>query len=160
MFNKSQQSPTAAKSEASTRPDSAGTFNTIIQGTSIEGNIISKGNIRFDGRLKGTIQCEGKVVVGPDGWVEGNIVCHQADISGKVQGNLQVKDLVTLKNTSDVTGDIVTGKLSIEPGAVFTGRCNMHEQIKPATPTPAATPSAAPKVMSTPVGKPPLVEEK
>jgi cytoskeletal protein CcmA (bactofilin family) len=159
MFGKNTPNTGAGKPETGIRPDAAGGINLIMQGTFIEGNITTPGNIRIDGRLKGTLQCEGKVVVGPEGLIEGNIVCHQADISGKVRGNVSVKDLITLKNTSDVTGDIITGKLSIEPGAIFTGRCNMHDTVQaprrdsesPLTAKPAAAP---------PSPKPTVVESK
>lgn len=163
MFGKNTPNPGAGKPEPAARSESAGSINLIMQGTFIEGNITTPGNIRIDGRLKGTLQCEGKVVVGPEGLIEGNVVCNQADVSGKVRGNLNVKDLVTLKSTSDVTGDIVTGKLSIEPGAVFTGRCNMHETLQtprrePESPL-AVKSSASPSAPTVPP-KPTVIESK
>ncbi|MCS6981447.1 MAG: polymer-forming cytoskeletal protein [Flavobacteriales bacterium] len=127
MFGKTATHSAPSRLDSTLKTEASGHLNTINPGTTVEGNIISQGNIRFDGRLKGTLKCEGKLVVGSEGFIEGNIFCQQADISGKVRGNITVKDLVTLKNTADVTGDIITGKLCIEPGAVFTGRCNMHD---------------------------------
>lgn len=159
MFGKNVPNTGTGKPDSAPRPDAAGAINLIMQGTFIEGNVTTPGNIRIDGRLKGTLQCEGKVVVGPEGLIEGNIMCHQADISGKVRGNLNVKDLVTLKNSSDVTGDIITGKLSIEPGAIFTGRCNMHETVQAPRREPESSMAVKPAAAS-PTPKPTVVESK
>jgi cytoskeletal protein CcmA (bactofilin family) len=92
------------------------------------GDVISNGDIRIDGSLKGTIRSAGKVVVGATGKVEGEIICQNADISGEVRAHLKVSDLLSLKLSALVTGDILTNKLAIEPGAVFTGACSMGAQ--------------------------------
>jgi cytoskeletal protein CcmA (bactofilin family) len=112
-------------------------INTINQGSSIEGNITSNGNFRFDGELKGSIESKGKVVIGPSGKVEGNITCRDADISGEVKGIIKVSELTELKATAKVDCDLYTGKLSIEPGAVFSGKCIMGNiKTAPATQVP------------------------
>jgi cytoskeletal protein CcmA (bactofilin family) len=102
--------------------------NIIGTGTDIIGDINSNGDFRIDGFLKGTIKSAGKVVVGSTGKVEGEIICLNADISGEVKAHLKVKELLSLKASAVVSGDIVTNKLSIEPGAVFTGACSMGNQ--------------------------------
>lgn len=102
--------------------------NLIGNGTEILGDIISNGDIRIDGNLKGTIRSSGKVVVGSTGKVEGEIICQNADISGEVKAHLKVNELLSLKASALVTGDILTNKLAIEPGAVFTGACSMGAQ--------------------------------
>lgn len=107
-------------------PDS-GAINTIVAGTLIEGNVSLQGSIRFDGHLKGTIECKGRVVIGNAGVVEGNIICKEADIAGKVIGNIITAELTRLAAGSSVNGDIKTGQLAIEPGAAFTGGCSMSQ---------------------------------
>mgnify|MGYP003573869734 CR=1 FL=1 len=109
------------------------TINTIGKGTNITGDIKSNGDFRIDGYLNGSIHSDGKIVVGNSGMIEGEIVCQNADISGGVKANVKVKELLSLKATSDVKGDISTNKLAIEPGAKFSGTCNMD------------SPSTAPK---------------
>ena len=99
--------------------------NIIGQGTSILGDINSNGDIRIDGTLKGSIKTEGKVVLGKEGVVEGDVVCQNADISGTIKAKITVSNLLSLKETAKLNGDIVTNKLSIEPGAEFTGSCSM-----------------------------------
>jgi cytoskeletal protein CcmA (bactofilin family) len=101
-------------------------INLIGAGTSIVGEINStNGDIRIDGNLKGNLTTNGKLVVGPTGVILGDISCKNADVFGKIEGRLSVGELLSLKANSVVNGDILTSKLSIEPGAIFTGTCDM-----------------------------------
>lgn len=104
--------------------------NIIGQGTSILGDINSNGDIRIDGTLKGSIKTEGKVVLGKEGVVEGDVICQNADVSGIIKAKITVSNLLSLKDTAKLKGDIVTNKLSIEPGAEFTGSCSMGAVIR------------------------------
>jgi cytoskeletal protein CcmA (bactofilin family) len=126
MFKSNSQQNTAKTMEAIS-PDN---LNRLVEGTSITGEIISEGNIRIDGKLKGTIATKGKLVIGPKGVVEGEIVCGDADIEGKLLGTIKVNGLLSLKSTSKLEGDIFTGKLAIEPGASFSGACSMGALVK------------------------------
>ena len=108
----------------------ASAINLIGLGTKIIGDIISAGDVRIDGSLNGNIKLNGRLVVGPNGKIEGNVICQNADISGEVKGTVEVVEMLALKATAKILGDMVTGKLSIEPGAVFTGSCNMGAIVK------------------------------
>jgi cytoskeletal protein CcmA (bactofilin family) len=108
----------------------ASAINLIGLGTQIIGDIISAGDVRIDGTLNGNIKLNGRLVIGPNGKVEGNVNCQNADISGEIKGTVQVAEMLALKATARILGDMVTGKLSIEPGAVFTGSCNMGAIVK------------------------------
>ncbi|MHC1778259.1 MAG: polymer-forming cytoskeletal protein [Lentimicrobium sp.] len=108
-----------------TIPEPPSSANLIQSGTFITGDIQSNGNIRIDGTLNGTVNAGGKVILGSTGSVEGEIKCINADIEGRVNGIIKVKELLSFKATAIVTGDIYTGKLAIEPGARFTGTCRM-----------------------------------
>ncbi|MBC7695626.1 MAG: polymer-forming cytoskeletal protein [Burkholderiales bacterium] len=105
-------------------------INLIGNGTCITGDINSNGDVRIDGSIKGNISISGKLVVGPSGNIEGNIICQNADISGEIQGKINVSELLSLKASARLLGDIVTGKISIEPNATFTGTCNMGAVVK------------------------------
>jgi cytoskeletal protein CcmA (bactofilin family) len=102
-------------------------INLISQGTDIMGDIKSTGDIRIDGSLTGTLNTKGKVVIGPTGKVNGEVVCKNSEVSGTVEGRIIVNQLLILKASSKILGDIATAKLSIEPGAVFSGNCKMSE---------------------------------
>lgn len=98
----------------------------INQGTKISGDIGSDADIRLDGTMTGNMTSKAKVVVGTSGSIEGDIECLSADISGKVIGKIDVKEILFLKSTAIVTGDISTNKLVIENGAKFNGSCVMN----------------------------------
>lgn len=104
--------------------------NQILSGTTINGDIVCDGNIRIDGILNGSLHAKGKVVIGPTGVIEGEVNCASADISGTVKAKITVAELLTLKATAKLTGDISTNKLAIEPGANFTGACSMGGIVK------------------------------
>ena len=106
-------------------PVNTGKINSIMEGTSIEGEVRSDSNIRIDGRVKGTVNARGRVIVGQSGVIEGEVICSSSDIEGTVTGKVTCQDLLSLKATAKLQGDINTKKLAIEPGAVFTGNCSM-----------------------------------
>ncbi|HOZ39404.1 MAG: polymer-forming cytoskeletal protein [Flavobacteriales bacterium] len=102
-----------------------GKINSIMEGTSLVGEIQSDSNLRVDGRVKGTINVRGRLIVGQSGVIEGEVTCQSSDIEGTVLGRVNCQDLLSLKATAKLQGDINTKKLAIEPGAVFTGNCSM-----------------------------------
>ena len=101
------------------------TINLLGVGTEIVGNITSNSDIRIDGKLSGNLKTKGKVVIGETGSVLGEIHCKNADVDGSIEGKIIVAELLSLKAPSNIKGDIVAKKLAIEPGAKFTGKCNM-----------------------------------
>ncbi len=103
------------------------TINLISAGTDITGDVKSNGDIRIDGSLKGNLNTKGKVVIGPTGKVNGEVICKNSEVSGVVEGKITVSQLLNLKASSKIVGDIVTAKLSIEPGAIFSGYCKMSD---------------------------------
>jgi cytoskeletal protein CcmA (bactofilin family) len=126
MFNKNDHS----NSSAGKSSEGVSSINLIGAGTSVEGDIKSSGDIRIDGTVCGSVFSKAKVVVGSTGMIEGNINSANSDISGTVKGKVNVSELLFLKSTAKMTGDILTGKLVVEVGASFTGSCNMGPMIK------------------------------
>jgi cytoskeletal protein CcmA (bactofilin family) len=107
-------------------PDNT-TINLISNGTEITGDIKSNGDIRIDGSLTGNLNTKGKVVIGTTGKVKGEIICKNSEVAGFIEGKITVAQLLNLKASSKINGDIITSKLSIEPGAVFSGNCKMSD---------------------------------
>ena len=105
--------------------------NRISAGTEIIGNVKTNSDIRIDGILEGNLITFGKLVIGSTGKIKGEIECKNSDIEGEVNGKLKVKELLSLKRTSKILGDITTDKLSIEPGSIFTGKCIMSSKNEP-----------------------------
>jgi len=116
--------------ESMKKTETSAAINMIGAGTTITGDVQSKGDIRVDGTLKGSVSTEGKVVLGREGVIEGDVECKNADISGTLKAKITVSQLLSLKASSKLNGDIITNKLSIEPGASFTGSCSMGAVIK------------------------------
>jgi len=105
--------------------------NMIVAGTKINGDIESSNDIRFDGILTGNLKTMGKLIIGSSGEVKGEIHCKSSDIEGKIDGKVEVQELLTLKGTSVIKGDIMAKRLAIEPGAKFTGNCKMSNNGVP-----------------------------
>ncbi len=105
--------------------------NTICEGTTINGDVETKSDIRLDGILKGKLITTGRLVVGPTGFVEGDIFCDNIDVVGNVVGNIDAKNVVTLKEGAKVTGNIATKNLSIDSGVIFDGYSKMSGEKSP-----------------------------
>ena len=105
-------------------------INVVAKNTAIIGDIISEGDFRIDGTLEGNIKTKGRVIIGISGSVKGKIDAVNSDIEGKFSGDLLVQETLTIKATAIISGDVVIGKLSVEPGATFNASCSMRGAIK------------------------------
>lgn len=114
-----------------------GKTNRIVEGTKIEGNIQSIADFRLDGELVGNFKSEGKLVIGPAGSIIGDIECKNADIEGNFRGKIEVEELLNVKSTAKIEGNVFVSKLAVEPGALFTATCSMKTNVKNLIPTDA-----------------------
>ena len=101
----------------------------ISSGTTLKGDISSNNDLRIDGTIIGNVSSSAKIVIGTNGVVEGDISGNQADIVGKVSGNIRTKELLQLRGESVVTGNLYAGKLQVEPSATFNGQCHMGGNV-------------------------------
>ena len=95
----------------------------ISAGTVIKGEILSPTDIRIDGTFEGRVQSKGRVVVGESAVIKGDVVCENIDLWGKVEGNIFVKDTLSLMDGCVVTGNLHIRRLAVELGATFNGNC-------------------------------------
>ncbi len=100
-------------------------FNALTAGSKIIGTIIADSDIRIDGVVEGDLQSAGKVVIGEKGLIKGTIICQNAEIMGKMDGKIEVKQQLALRATGNIKGDVRTSTLIVEPNAVFNGSCSM-----------------------------------
>ena len=121
MFGKKKETP--KKSIMPTSNSNA--LNSLVKGTIVEGTVNSESDIRIDGIIKGKLTCNAKVIIGPSGFVEGEIKCVNAVIEGKFEGILNVEELLSVRETAEVIGDINTNKLVVQSGAIFSVACKM-----------------------------------
>lgn len=110
--------------------DQSSQQNRISQGTKIVGDITSQGGFRIDGEIEGNINTPNKVVIGKTGVVNGSLICKDADIEGLVEGTMQVNNLLSIKSTARIEGEVTVGKLAVEPGATFNASCDMKGNLK------------------------------
>lgn len=89
------------------------------------GILVSKDDIRIDGRFFGKIVTKGKIVLGEKAVFKGDIVCDNADIYGMMEGNIVVGDVLSLMNTCYYKGLIQITKLGVENGAKLDGSCKI-----------------------------------
>lgn len=104
--------------------------NIISKNTSISGDIDSEGDFRIDGVVEGTIKTSGRVVIGSEGTVKGTVECSNADIEGVFSGKLIVSELLSLKSSAKINGEVFINKLSVEPNATFNATCTMKNGVK------------------------------
>ncbi|MDB5196116.1 MAG: hypothetical protein JWP88_486 [Flaviaesturariibacter sp.] len=113
------------KEKASNNERGTSSATLVSAGTIVNGDLVSDSDLRIDGTINGNVSSTAKIVVGPSGYVEGNIDGQQADITGKVLGNINVKEILQLRGSCNVQGNISADKLQIEPTATFNGQCQM-----------------------------------
>lgn len=106
------------------------TIDRIAEGTTIEGAVNSTKSIRIDGKVKGSVFCAGRVVVGKTGLIEGEVDCDSADVEGTLNSTVKVKGLLELKSTAVINGDSQVGKLKVDPGAEINGKLDMGGTVK------------------------------
>ena len=104
--------------------------NIIAKGTTFVGDIKSDGDFRIDGTLEGSLKTSGRVIIGKEGFIKGKVEATNADIEGKFSGELHVSNILTLKETANVSGDIFPAKLNSEPGATLNANCSMKGSVK------------------------------
>lgn len=104
--------------------------NLIAKNTKIIGEILSKGDFRIDGELEGNLKTDGRVIIGASGNVKGVVSAINADVEGRFSGDLKVDETLSLKATADISGDVIVGRLSVEPGATFNASCSMKSSVK------------------------------
>ena len=124
MFGNNKNTEDTRKPASSSAP-SSNALNALVKGTVVEGTVRCESDLRVDGAIKGNLTCQAKVIIGPTGSVEGEIRCQNAVIEGRFKGLLFVDELLNVRETADVEGEITTNKLLVQSGAKFNVNCKM-----------------------------------
>lgn len=122
MFNKTKEKE-SYKSEPVSK-----TLSIISSSTTVVGKMQVENDLRVDGNVNGDIVSSGKVVIGPEGCVRGNIRSKSIDLRGKIYGDVTVSEIMIMKETAYYKGLVVARNLEIEAGAKFFGNCKMDEE--------------------------------
>lgn len=97
----------------------------VSGGTRIEGDFHSAGDMRLDGYVKGTLRCDGRLILGAKGEIEGNLIATNANIQGRLTGDIQVKETLTLETTAFINGTIRSKYIAVQLGAIHNGECKV-----------------------------------
>jgi cytoskeletal protein CcmA (bactofilin family) len=100
-------------------------LNRFVEGTKLIGELITETSIRIDGEIVGNVNCAGKVLIGENAVIKGNLICSEADIEGSVNGDMKIDGLLVLREKARIHGNIETSKIEIHQGALFVGNCEM-----------------------------------
>lgn len=125
MFNNTKNE---SKTNGAISTPSTSSSNSLVQGTNIEGTVNAEKDIRIDGTMKGTLVCKGKLIIGPTGTIIGDVQCENAVIEGRFDGVMTVGEVLHVKETAKIEGDISTQKLIVQPGSIFNVKCKMGNQ--------------------------------
>ena len=107
--------------------------NIIVSTTKLTGNVTAENDFRIDGNFEGKLKCEAKVIIGEGGRFEGDIDCVNAVVEGHFKGQLNVSEVLYVKESAVIHGEVVTGKLVVQSGSIFEVKCKMTGQNTPDT---------------------------
>lgn len=129
MFNKkNSDNPGRDSSSSRNGQNMAAGHNMIVASTKLTGNVIAQNDFRIDGEFEGSLECEAKVIIGEGGRFEGDIKCSNAVVEGHFKGQLNVREVLYVKESAEIFGEVVTGKLVVQSGSIFEVKCKMTDQ--------------------------------
>lgn len=111
------------KKAKSIDPNSTDTL--LGEGTQFEGNLNSEASIRVEGAIVGDIECKGDVTIGDNGSAQSTITARNVIIAGKVKGNINAAEKLTITSTGQLHGNATSKKLIIDDGGIFMGNSQM-----------------------------------
>jgi cytoskeletal protein CcmA (bactofilin family) len=119
----------------------------------IKGEISGAESLFIDGRVEGTISFpENRVTIGRSGNVAANIVAKELVIMGKVRGNVDCADRLDIRSEGELSGDVITHRISIEEGAVLKGGVEVRQSDKSNQKTQAQDKPEPPKALAATAG--------
>lgn len=90
-------------------------------------------DIRIDGDYTGDISSDSRVILGEGAHMKGDIHCSCLDVFGALEGDVYVKDTMSIKSEASFVGHIQSSRLVIELGAKFEG--DNHPYVEPRKPS-------------------------
>jgi cytoskeletal protein CcmA (bactofilin family) len=109
----------------------------IGPGMKVVGDCDTDGAIRVEGTVQGNLRAGKAVVVGKDGFVDGDIFTQDAVIAGKVKGVIRADSRLEVQATSRLEGEVIAARMQLEEGALVNGSIQMGKTPdSPPSPTP------------------------
>ncbi len=111
----------SAKPTNSQPQDGSSKTSVIAKGTVIEGSFNANDNLRIDGTIIGSVNCQKRLVIGATGFVKGKVEAAEISIEGKVEGEVTSQGMARLGGNSRFEGLLIARQMEINEGAVFNG---------------------------------------
>ena len=96
----------------------------------VEGNITAQGSLQIEGKVKGIVKVEHALTMSKSGEIQGKLFATDAMIDGRVADAIVASGRLALGPNAVVTGEIMTGKLIIDEGAVINAHCSTNGNSK------------------------------
>jgi cytoskeletal protein CcmA (bactofilin family) len=112
-----------AKKEETPKVSTSSTQSVFAKDLTIKGDIDCSGLLRVEGTVEGSIRGKGEITIAEGSSLKADVEGRKVVILGKVEGNIKATEAVEIVSSAQVYGDVTTDKISIEEGAVFTGKC-------------------------------------
>ena len=129
MFNNNKKESSKSMN-ANKSGNNLPSVNMISEGTTVDGTVDTKNDIRIAGKLDGEARAKGKISVSSSGEVDGNIEAENADIAGRIDGEVRVTNKLVLRKSAIIEGDIYTKTILAEEGSQINGSFHMSENIE------------------------------
>ena len=128
MFRKNNNTNNTVAAQK-TSPNKKELMHSVLtRDVNVLGNIVSDGNIDFDGTLNGNIRCATLTIRG-NGFVKGEVVANNLIVYGRIKGLIRAKN-VQLCSTCNVEGVVMHETISIEDGAFIDGKCKRTDKVQ------------------------------
>ncbi len=106
-------------------------FDVIVGlNSSINGDVISEGSVRIDGKLSGSIKSKGDVIISDNAVVNADIDASYCEISGQVTGKVHSETQLKIFKSGSLKGDITVSSFTIDEGGIFQGNCDITPDKK------------------------------
>ena len=134
-----------AGSTYAVEPTSSSTL--IAVDTVVDGTITTSQDLRVDGRVSGTVTCEGVLHIAEGAIVDATVDAAGIVVAGSLSGAISCQGRLEIRSTGVVRGRVETGRLIVVEGAVYEGQLRM-DPVQPddasATSPPPVEPTIAP----------------
>jgi cytoskeletal protein CcmA (bactofilin family) len=140
------------------KPDQDGSCLSVGRGITLSGEVNSCDKLFIEGSVDAKLTNCRAIEVAESGLFKGSTLIDEAEIRGRFEGDLTVRNRLLIKATGRVAGTIRYGQIEIECGGQIFGDIQAPragESAKVAAGADAASPVAHPA--STPDGSPPSV---
>lgn len=113
---------------------------TLSDNTLFKGTYQSEGSLRVCGRTVGKLATQNHLAIGQAAVVQGTVRAQAAVVAGTFYGDLHVEDLLVLTHTARMSGQIKTGRLRMDEGALILGACEIRVGTVPSVTARSAAP--------------------